>query len=349
MTKVKAYAVEAAKAPFKPLEIERREPKPHDVEIDIAYCGVCHSDVHQARNEWGQSLFPMVPGHEIVGKVTRIGSDVKKYKVGDTVGVGCFVDSCRECKPCKAHQEQYCEKGMNQTYNGVEKDGKTPTYGGYSTKIVVDENYVLKIPSNLPLDKAAPLLCAGITTYSPLRQWNIKAGDKVGVMGLGGLGHVAVKIAAAMGAEVTVFSTSDRKKADAQRFGAKNFVNTTDKKYLETYNEYFDLLINTISANIDLNEYMGLLKLDATMVWVGAPDQPTPVNAFPLIMKRRRLAGSLIGGVKENQEMLDFCGKHNITADIELIPIDKINEAYDRMVKGDVHYRFVIDINSLKS
>lgn len=348
MTTVKAYAAKDAKAPLKPFEIQRREPKGHDIEIDILYCGVCHSDVHQARNEWGQSIFPMVPGHEIVGEVTRVGSDVTKFKVGDKVGVGCFVDSCRNCKPCQSHLEQYCDKGMHQTYNSMEKDGKTPTYGGYSTKIVVDENYILKIPSNLPLDKTAPLLCAGITTYSPLRQWKIKAGDKVGVMGLGGLGHMAVKIAAAMGAEVTVLSTSDRKKADALRFGAKNFVTTKDKKNLEAYNQYFDLIINTVSANINLNDYLPLLKLDGTMVWVGAPDQPSPVNAFPLIMKRRRLAGSMIGGIKETQEMLDFCGQHGITSDIELIPIEKINEAYDRMVKGDVHYRFVIDINSLK-
>lgn len=348
MPSVKAYAAMKAKEPLKPFTIQRREPGPHDVEIGILFCGICHSDVHQARDEWGGAKFPMVPGHEIVGEVKRIGSAVKRFKVGDKVGVGCFIDSCRECTPCKAGQQQYCEKGMNQTYNYVEKDGKTPTQGGYSGSIVVDENYILKIPANMSLEKTAPLLCAGITTYSPLRHWNIKKGDKVGVMGLGGLGHMAVKIAAALGAEVTVFSTSERKKEDALRFGATHFANTSDKNVFTEYTNYFDLIINTISANIDLNQYLALLKLDGTMVWVGAPEHPTPVNAFPLIVKRRHLAGSMIGGIKETQEMLDFCGKHNIDSDIELISADKINEAYDRLVKGDVRYRFVIDINTLK-
>lgn len=349
MQSVKAYAAIKAKEPLKPFEIKRREIGPHDVAIEILYCGICHSDVHQARDEWAQGVFPMVPGHEIVGQVKSVGSAVTHFKVGDKVGVGCFVDSCRVCEPCKASLQQYCEKGMVQTYNSYEKDGKTPTYGGYSTDIVVDENYVLSIPSNLPLDKAAPLLCAGTTTYSPLHHWNIKKGSKVGVMGLGGLGHMAVKIASAMGAEVTVFSTSEKKKADALRFGAKNFANTANKDVFTHYANYFDLIINTVSANIDLSDYLSLLKLDGTMVWVGAPEKPTPVNAFPLIMKRRQLAGSLIGGIKETQEMLDFCGKHNITCDIELIPIDKVNQAYDRLVKGDVHYRFVIDIKSLRA
>lgn len=347
MSSINAYAAEKAKSPLKPFKIERREPGPHDVEIEIAYCGVCHSDVHQVKDEWGGAIFPMVPGHEIVGKVTKVGSEVKRYKTGDTVGVGCFVDSCRECAPCKNDEQQYCEKGMVVTYNGKEKNG-TPTYGGYSTKVVVDENYVLSIPANLPLDKAAPLLCAGITTYSPLRQWKVKSGDKVAVVGLGGLGHMAVKLAAAMGAEVTVLSTSDRKKEDALRLGAKHFVNTSKENAFAENANKFSFIINTASGNTDINQYLTLLALDGTMVSVGAPEKPALLNAFPLISKRRRLAGSLIGGIKETQEMLDFCGKHNITADIELIPIDKINDAYERMLKSDVRYRFVIDINSLR-
>lgn len=348
MPQTKAYAAHSPKDPLKPFQINRREPGPHDVVVDIEYCGVCHSDIHQARNEWGISNFPMVPGHEIVGKVIKVGDKVSKFKVGEIVGVGCFVDSCRNCSSCKQGNEQYCEVGMHQTYNALEKDGKTYTYGGYSAQIVVDQNYILRIPKNLPLDKAAPLLCAGITTYSPLKQWNIKKGDKVGVVGLGGLGHMAVKLASAMGAEVTVLSHSDKKKADALRLGAKNFANTSDEKTFKDYHNYFDFIINTVSANIDLNKYLDLLKLDKTMVLVGAPEKPTPVNAFPLIFKRRRLAGSLIGGIKETQEMLDFCSAHNITSDIEIIPMDKINDAYERMIKGDVRYRFVIDMGTLK-
>lgn len=347
MTSVNSYAAMQPKTALKPFQINRREANDHDVVINILYCGVCHSDVHQARDEWGGGIFPMVPGHEIVGEVSQVGSAVKRYKVGDKVGVGCFVDSCRECAPCRENLQQYCEKGMNQTYNGREKDG-SPTYGGYSTQIVVDENYVLKIPDNLPLDAAAPLLCAGITTYSPLKTWQVKKGDKVAVVGLGGLGHMAVKLAAAMGAEVTVFSTSNNKENDAYRLGAKQFANSKDKTVFQKYANYFDFMINTVASNIDLNDYLGLLKLDATLVCVGAPEKPTPVNAFPLIFKRRRMAGSLIGGIKETQEMLDFCGKHNIVSDIELISIDKINEAYERMLKSDVKYRFVIDIASLK-
>lgn len=345
---VNAYAAPQATQPLAPFQIQRREPKKHDVVIDIHYCGVCHSDIHQARNEWGGAIFPMVPGHEIVGKVSKVGSSVKKYKVGDTVGVGCFVDSCRECGSCKEGLEQYCETGMNQTYNGIEKDGKTPTYGGYSKQIVVDENYVLRIPENIPLDKAAPLLCAGITTYSPLHHWQVKPGSKVAVVGLGGLGHMAVKIAAAMGAEVTVLSTSLKKKEDALRFGAKNFVLSSDEATFTKYASYFDFMINTAAGSISLDQYLPLLKRDGAMVIVGIPGKPTEVSAFSLIAGRRSLAGSLIGGIKETQEMLDFCGKHNLGSDIELIPIDKINEAYERTVKGDVRYRFVIDIkNSL--
>jgi uncharacterized zinc-type alcohol dehydrogenase-like protein len=348
MTKINSYAAHQAKEPLKPFQFERRAPGSHDVVIDIQYCGVCHSDIHQARDEWGGSRFPMVPGHEIVGKVTKIGNEVTQFKVGDSVGVGCFTDSCRTCPDCKEGVEQYCQHGLVLTYNGVEKDGKTLTFGGYSTQIVVDENYVLRIPENLPLDKAAPLLCAGITTYSPLRHWQIKAGDKVGVMGLGGLGHMAVKIAAAMGAEVTVLSTSNSKKDDAIKLGAKNFANTKEKSTFEKYTRYFDFMINTVSADIDLNAYLSLLKRDGTLVVVGVPEQPASLHAFSLIGQRNSIAGSLIGGIEETQEMLDFCGRHNITSEIELIPIDKINEAYERMIKGDVRYRFVIDINSLK-
>lgn len=348
MSQVNAYAAHKAKEPLKPIKIERRNPRPHDVLINIAYCGICHSDIHMVRNEWGDGgMFPMVPGHEIVGKVGQVGSAVKRFKVGDNVGVGCFVDSCRECSPCQHKTEQYCEKGMVLTYNSTVNGDKNPTYGGYSAQIVVDENYVLKIPDNIPLQNAAPLLCAGITTYSPLRHWNIKAGDKVAVMGLGGLGHMAVKLAAAMGAEVTVFSTSMKKKDDAMRMGAKHFVNTKEPDALKPYANYFNLIINTISADINLNEYLETLKLNGTMVQVGVPEKPFLLGSFPLIRGRRSLAGSLIGGTKETQEMLDFCGQKNIFSDIELIPAEKINEAYDRMLKGDVKYRFVIDIKTL--
>lgn len=348
MIPVKAYAASTAKKPLSPFQFERREPGAHDVQIDIHYCGVCHSDIHQARDEWGGSTFPMVPGHEIVGKVINVGSAVKKFKVGDSVGVGCFVDSCRECASCREGLEQYCEKGMTGTYNDIERDGKTPTYGGYSTQIVTNEDYVLRIPPNLPLDKAAPLLCAGITTYSPLRHWQVKPGQKVAVVGLGGLGHMAVKLAHAMGAEVTVLSTSDKKKEDAHRLGADHFENTTRPETFEKLASRFDLILNSVSANINLNQYLNLLKRDGTLVLLGVPENPAPVGAFPLIGGRRRLAGSLIGGIKETQEMLDFCGQKNITSDVEVIAVDKINEAYERMIKGDVRYRFVIDIATLK-
>lgn len=346
MFEVNAYAAMQAKESLKPLKIQRRTPGPNDVLIDIHYCGICHSDIHQARNEWGGGVYPMVPGHEIAGIVNKVGAAVKKFKEGDSVGVGCFVDSCRACTPCKEGTEQYCEQGMKATYNAP--DGQQPTYGGYSKQIVVDENYVLKIPSNLPLDKAAPLLCAGITTYSPLRHWNVKANDRVGVIGLGGLGHMAVKIAAAMGAEVTVLSHSDKKKADALNFGAKNFVNTSQAEPFKKYANYFDFIINTVSSDIDLGQYANLLKHNATMVQVGAPEKPVALSVTPLIMQRRSLAGSLIGGIKETQEMLDFCGKHHITPEIELIAAEQINQAYERVLKSDVRYRFVIDIkNSL--
>lgn len=349
MTTTLAYAASKAKEPLKPFQIERREPGVHDVEIDIHFCGVCHSDIHQARNEWGRSLFPMVPGHEIVGKVKRVGSDVKKFKVGDAVGVGCFVDSCRTCDMCKADLQQYCTHQVCLTYNGYEKDRKTPTFGGYSSKIVVDENYVLRIPASIPLDKAAPLLCAGITTYSPLRHWKIKKGDKVAVIGLGGLGHMAVKLAAAMGAEVTVLSTSENKKQDALRLGAAHFINTKDPAVFAKYVNHFDFMINTAAGNIKIDQYITLLKYDCTMVLLGVPETPLELGAYSLIGNRRHIAGSLIGGIKETQEMLDFCAEHNLASDIELIPIQKINEAYDRTVKGDVRYRFVIDMSSLSA
>jgi uncharacterized zinc-type alcohol dehydrogenase-like protein len=346
---VKAYAALSAGAPLGPFQIERREPRANDVVIAIRYCGICHSDVHQVRNEWGSSMFPMVPGHEIVGEVIACGAKVQRHRVGDVVGVGCFVDSCRTCEACREHEEQFCEAGPTMTYNDPDKDsgGLKPTFGGYSAQIVVDEAYVLRIPSALNPDAAAPLLCAGITTYSPLRQWRVKPNDHVGVVGLGGLGHMAVKIASAMGARVTVFSTSDAKQDDARRFGATGFVNTRTPDALAAIPDRFDFILNTVSAAIDLNAYLPLLKRDATMVLVGAPDRPMPVAAFPLIMARRRLAGSLIGGIRETQEMLDFCADKGVEPDIEVIRMDAINEAYDRMVKGDVRYRFVVDMKTL--
>jgi len=347
-----AYAAVNAKSPLAQFSIERREPRANDVLIDIAYCGVCHSDVHQIREEWGSSIFPMVPGHEIVGHVAKVGSAVSKWKVGDAVGVGCFVDSCRDCEACHAGEEQFCANGMSATYNGYERNGgkldrNLPTYGGYSTRITVDENYVLRIPAGMPLDRAAPLLCAGITTYSPLHHFGVKAGDKVAIVGLGGLGHMGVKIAHAMGAHVTVLSHSPGKRDDALKLGADDFLATKDASIFQANVKRFDFILDTVSAQHDYNAYLGLLKRDGTMVLVGAPD-PTPVHAFSLIAGRKRLAGSLIGGIRETQEMLDFCAKHDVVSDIELIPIDKINEAYDRMVRNDVRYRFVIDIASLK-
>ncbi len=346
MIKTKAFAAQSATQPLSPFEFSRRDPKENDVQIEIQFCGVCHSDIHQARNEWGGSTFPMVPGHEIVGIVKSVGSNVKKFKLGDRVGVGCFVDSCRTCASCTSGLEQFCSQGMVGTYNGTEKDG-SPTYGGYSSQIVVDEKYVLRIPESIPMDAAAPLLCAGITTYSPLKHWNAGPGKKVAVIGLGGLGHMAVKIAHAMGAEVTVLSQSLKKKDDAKRLGADHFYATSDATTFEKLAGNFDLILNSVSAEIDLNAYLGLLKIDGTMVLLGVPDKPAPVSAFSLIFGRKNLSGSLIGGIKETQEMLDFCAQHKLASDIELIPIQKINEAYERMIKGDVRYRFVIDLKSL--
>lgn len=348
MSKTKSYAAMAAKGALAPYTLERREPREHDVAIDIKFCGICHSDIHQARDEWGHASFPMVPGHEIAGVVTSVGSKVAKYKVGDKVGVGCFVDSCRKCAQCLKGLQQYCSAGMVLTYNGQEKDG-TQTYGGYSEKIVVDENYVLRIPDNLPLDAAAPLLCAGITLFSPLRHWNAGPGKKVAIIGLGGLGHMGVKLAHAFGAEVTVLSQSLKKQADGKRLGADHFYATSDPATFVKLKGSFDLIINTVSTGIDWNQYIDLLNIDGTLVIVGVPDRAIPVAGFSMIMGRRSLAGSVIGGIPETQEMLDFCGKHGIACDIELIPIQKINEAYERVLRSDVRYRFVIDMASLKA
>lgn len=347
-TPTKAYAAKSAQTPLEPFTFERRDPGPRDVAIDIDYCGICHSDLHQARNEWGGSTFPMVPGHEIAGRVARVGSAVTRYKPGDRVGVGCFVDSCRECEYCKRGDEQYCQGHLSQTYNSTERDQKTPTQGGYSTHVVVDENYIVRIPDSLPLEQAAPLLCAGITTYSPMNHWKIGRGHKVGVVGLGGLGHMAVKIAAARGAEVTVLSHSPSKEKDAKRLGAAHFAATKDESTFKRLADSFDFILDTVSAPHDLGSYLSLLKIDGTMILLGAPDKPSPLHAFALIPARRQLAGSLIGGIKETQEMLDFCAAHKLGADIEVIPASRINEAYERMLHGDVKYRFVIDAKSLR-
>ncbi len=345
--KVHGYAAEQAKAALAPHSFERRDPGPFDVVVDINYCGICHTDIHQVGDEWGGSVYPMVPGHEITGIVSQVGQKVTRYKIGDKVGVGCFIDSCRKCEPCRKNLEQYCLEGMTTTYNGIERDGKTPTQGGYSNKIVVDENYVLRIPDNLPLDKTAPLLCAGITLYSPLVHWKAGPGKKVAIIGLGGIGHMGVKIAHALGAEVTVLSHSLKKQQDGIKLGADHFYATSDPKTFEKLKGYFDLIINTVSAELDWNQYLELLALDGTMVVVGIPVDQTPIGSFPLVAGRRSIAGSLIGGIKETQEMLDFCSKHNIASEIELIPIQKVNEAYKRVLNSDVRSRFVIDIKSL--
>jgi uncharacterized zinc-type alcohol dehydrogenase-like protein len=347
MLPTKAFAVKNASSMLAPFNFERRDVGDHDVLIEIDFCGVCHSDIHQVRNEWGGSMYPMVPGHEIVGHVTKVGKLVKNFKAGDVAGVGCFIDYCRECSNCKEGLEQYCDVGMCGTYNGTERDGKTPTFGGYSSQIVVDEKYTLKISKNLPLEKVAPLLCAGITTYSPLKHWKVTKGSKVGVVGLGGLGHMAVKLASSMGAHVTVFSTSQSKEKDAKKLGAHEFKVTKDFKIFETLGNTLDIIIDAVSAPHDLTPYLGMLKRDGSMVLLGVPPTAPEVHAFPLIGKRRSLAGSLIGGIKETQEMLDYCAEKNITSDVEVIAIKDINTAYERMLKGDVHYRFVIDMKTL--
>ena len=346
MLKTPAYATTSPSAPLAPFTIDRREPGPRDVRIEILYCGVCHSDIHQARGEWDNSIYPMVPGHEIVGRVVEVGAAVSRWSVGETVGVGCFVDSCRRCPACAAGEEQYCEEGMTLTYNGMERDGVTPTYGGYSSQITVDERYVLRIPPGIPLERAAPLLCAGITCYSPLRHYGLKAGDALAVVGLGGLGHMGVKLGAAMGAHVTVLSHSPEKRADALRLGAADFVATRDPAAFEANAGRFDFILDTVSASHDYNAYLRLLRRDGTMVLVGVPD-PQPLAAMSLIMPRRRLAGSLIGGIRETQEMLDFCAARGIAADVEVIGIAAINAAYERVLRSDVRYRFVIDMATL--
>ena len=349
MLNTPAYAALDSESPLAPFTIERREPRAGEVLIDIRYCGVCHSDVHQARGEWGgNGLFPMVPGHEIVGHVAAVGEGVERFKIGDAVGVGCFVDSCRSCPQCLAGEEQYCDQGMTGTYNARERDTGLPTQGGYSTRITVNQDYVLRIPDALPLDRAAPLLCAGITTWSPLRDYGVKAGDRVAVVGLGGLGHMAVKLAAAMGAEVTVLSTSESKREAALALGANEFAATRDPATFKQLANRFDLVIDTVSGQHDYNAYLSLLKFDGTMVLLGIPVDAVPVAAGALIMRRRKLAGSLIGGIRETQAMLDFCAEHGVASDIELIDIADINEAYERMIRGDVRYRFVIDIASLR-
>jgi uncharacterized zinc-type alcohol dehydrogenase-like protein len=349
MKKVSSYAATSAKSALARFSVERRDPGPHDVRIEILYCGVCHSDIHQARDEWGGSTFPMVPGHEIVGRVTEVGAQVTRFKAGDLAGVGCMVDSCGTCASCRSGREQFCENGSAFTYNGTEMDRKTPTFGGYSTEVVVADRFTLKLPAGLEPAGAAPLLCAGITTWSPLRHWKVKAGDRVAVVGLGGLGHMAVKLAASMGAEVTTLSTSRSKEADAHRLGASQFGLTGDDATFEKLARHFDLIVDTASAPHDYDRYLGLLRPMGTMVLLGVPPTPTPVSAMALILGNKRLVGSLIGGVAETQEMLDYCAAKRIVADIEVIPIQDINQAYERMIAGKVRYRFVIDISSLRS
>ncbi|MBO9766096.1 MULTISPECIES: NAD(P)-dependent alcohol dehydrogenase [Xanthomonas] len=348
MSTAHAYAAQAADQPLAPFVFERRAPGPNDVQIDIAYCGVCHSDLHTARNEWHNTLYPSVPGHEIVGRVTAVGNAVTGFKVGDLAGVGCMVDSCRSCASCQEGEEQYCEQGFTGTYNGPMFGGGENTYGGYSDHIVVDQKYVLRITHSDNLAAVAPLLCAGITTYSPLAHWKVGPGQKVGVVGLGGLGHMAVKIAKAMGATVVLFTTSESKRADAMRLGASEVVISKDEAQMAAQYNTLDFILNTVAAPHNLDPFLNALKRDGAMVLVGVPEQSHPSPAvFNLVMKRRTLAGSLIGGIRQTQEMLDFCAKHNIVSDIQTIRADQINEAYERMLKSDVKYRFVIDMATL--
>jgi alcohol dehydrogenase (NADP+) len=347
MTKIKAFAAQDAESILGPWNLERRAPGPKDIQIDILYCGVCHSDLHQVRNEWGNSIFPMVPGHEIVGRISKVGSEVKKFRVGELAGVGCLVDSCRKCENCKEGLEQYCLNGSSPTYNGLEQDKKTPTYGGYSKMIVADQDFVLQISDTLPLQNVAPLLCAGITTYSPMRHWNVGKGHKMAVLGLGGLGHMAVKFGVSFGAEVTMLSSSPSKKEDAQKLGAHKFVLTSDTEQLKSVQGNFDFIIDTVSAPHDYNEYLSLLKTNGVLICLGAPPAPAQIFAFNLIGGRKSIAGSLIGGLPETQEMLNYCAEHQIVSDVELINIQDIHRAYDRMLKGDVKYRFVIDMATL--
>jgi uncharacterized zinc-type alcohol dehydrogenase-like protein len=346
---VKAFGTEAANAPLKPMNIQRRNLLPNDVEIEILYCGICHTDLHAAKNEWRNTVYPIVPGHEIVGKVSKVGSQVKKFKVGDLAGVGCIVDSCRECEYCKEGLEQFCEPGNTIVFGSPDKHLGGQTYGGYTESIVVDENYVLSMPEKLDPAAAAPLLCGGITTYSPLKHWKVGPGKRVGIVGIGGLGHLAIKLAKAMGADVVVFTTSPSKVEDARNLGADEAVLSTDAEQMNAHAKSLHFILDTISAAHDANAYLNLLKADGVLVLVGAPVEPLPVSAFSLIMGRRSFAGSNIGGIEETQEMLDFCARHNITADVEVIPIQKVNEAYERLLKSDVKYRFSIDMSSLES
>ena len=344
--KTQGYAVKSVNAPLESYEFSRRDLRPRDVALDIYFAGICHSDIHQAREEWGPAIFPMVPGHEIVGRVTQVGSQVSKFKVGGLIGVGVFVDSCRKCASCNAGLEQYCVEGMTGTYNTLERDGKTVAMGGYSNMFVIDEDYAVHIPENLDLAGVAPLMCAGITLYSPLKNWKAGPGKKVGVMGLGGLGHMGLKFAHALGAETTVFSHSPEKEADAKAMGADHFVVTMDVKSLEKLEKSFDLILNTVSAHLDLEPYLKMLKLDGTFVVIALPGKPYQINVGTMLDQRRSLAGSMIGGMAELQQMLNFCGQHNIVSDVEVIKADYINTAYERTVASDVKYRFVIDAKS---
>jgi uncharacterized zinc-type alcohol dehydrogenase-like protein len=345
--KTRSYAVMEARKPLVPFEFDRREIGAHDVALDIAYAGICHSDIHQAREEWGPAIFPMVPGHEIAGTVTAVGASVTKFKVGDKIGVGVFVDSCRTCENCKQGLQQYCLEGMTGTYNQLERDGKTVAMGGYSNYFVINEDYAVHIPANLPLEGVAPLLCAGITLYSPIKHWKVGPGKKVAVMGLGGLGHMGVKFAVAMGAEVTVLSHSPQKKDDALAMGAHHFVATNDDSIFAAHAKSFDVILNTVSAELDINKYVSLLKLDGTLVVIGLPGKPYAVHVGSLLDGRRSIAGSMIGGIPQLQEMLNFCGEKNIVSDVEIINADYINEAYERTVASDVKYRFVIDASTI--
>lgn len=348
MESIKAYAALSPTEKLVPHNIQRRDVQPNDVEIDILYCGICHSDIHASRNDWKNSTYPLVPGHEIIGKVIKIGDQVKKFKVGDLVGVGCMVESCKTCYACKQDLEQYCDSGLVGTYNSKNSKYGGVTYGGYSEKIVVEEDFVLRIPDNIDPKGAAPLLCAGITTWSPLRHWNIKEGDKVGIIGLGGLGHMGVKFAKALGAHVVVITSSESKAEDAKKLGADEILISKDPEAMKNNMCTFDFLLNTIPVDHDVNSYLNLLKLDKTMAIVGAIEPLSNIHSGLIVAKRRNLSGSIIGGIKETQEMLDFCGKHNIVSDIEVINIQEVNEAYERVLKSDVRYRFVIDMSSLK-
>jgi uncharacterized zinc-type alcohol dehydrogenase-like protein len=347
MIEARGYAAKTAKAPLAPFSFARRDVGKNDVLIEILFCGVCHSDIHQARDEWGGAIFPMVPGHEVVGRVVKIGKGVRKVRVGDPVGVGCFVDSCRKCSHCKDFEENYCDHHFALTYNGTEMDQKTPTYGGYSDRMVVDERFVMKVPKNLDLARVAPLLCAGITTYSPLKHWKVGKGHKLGVMGLGGLGHMAVKFGKALGAQVSVISTSSSKQNDAKKLGAKNFILSSDQSALDKHAGSLDFILSTVAAKHDIDVPLNLLKTDGTLILVGVPEVPLDMHPASLIMKRKRIVGSLVGGTKETQEMLNFCGKKKILADIELINMQQINEAFERTVRGDIKYRFVIDNSTI--